>query len=237
MWEILLAVTVDSLVGLVGVFSFFFSTGQLKRMMSALVAFAAGTMIGGAFIHLIPESFELTPFAGELVALGFIGFFAIERVIHWRHCHNIECDKHPITLLIIIGDGVHNIIDGLVIASTFLVNSVLGWTTTLAVILHEVPQEIGNFVVLVHGGFSKWRAAAWTFLSQATCILGGLVGYFFGSGLKAFLIPFAAGGFIYIAAVDLLPEIHVDSDHPVRVFLTFLLGILTMQAIKLFFHA
>ena len=170
-WEILLAVFLDSLVGLAGVIFLFMRDDRVKKLIATLVSFAAGTMIGGAFIHLIPESFELTSYAGELVALGFIGFFVIEQIIHWRHCHNLDCDKHPVTWLVIIGDGVHNFIDGLVIAAAFLINSALGWTTTLVIILHEVPQEVGNFAVLVHGGFSRWRAAAWTFFSQATCIL------------------------------------------------------------------
>lgn len=231
---ILLAVLIDSAAGLLGVLSLFIQEGSLEKFLGSLVAFSAGTMVGGSFLHLIPEAFEITPLAGELVALGFLGFFVIEKIIHWRHCHKVGCEEHPFTWLTIIGDSIHNIIDGLVIASAFLVDPAIGAVTSLAIIAHEVPQEVGNFAVLVHGGFSKRRAILWTFISQATCILGGLLGYFLRGSFESFLLPFAAGGFIYIATVDLLPEIKDTS--PWKSFATFSVGVITMYAIKVAFH-
>jgi len=229
--NILLATVVDSLVGLVGVFSLPFSQEKLQRIVDYLVAFAAGAMIGGAFLHLLPEAMELTAAAGELAVVGFLGFFLSERLLSWKHCHNLKCDKHSVGWLVVIGDALHNVVDGLVIASAFLVDAALGWTTTLAIIAHEVPQEIGNFAVLIHGGFSRTSATLWTFLSQATCLLGGLAGYFLGAAYKPFLIALAAGGFIYIAAVDLLPELHHRA--PLNNFLLFLVGVLIMEGLKL----
>jgi zinc and cadmium transporter len=232
--NIILATALDSLTGLLGVFSVFFKSKQVEKISRHLVSFATGALIGAAFLHLIPEGFGLSDFAGEMIVIGFIGFFFLERAIHWRHCHDGVCPEHPVTWLTIIGDAVHNVIDGLVIASSFLINPVLGWTTTLAIIAHEIPQELGNFGILIYSGFSKGRAIFWTFFSQATCILGGVAGFFLGSSLSAFLIPFAAGGFIYIAAVDLLPEIEHAGGGKHKVSLAlFIAGVVLIELLKL----
>ncbi len=237
--SILLATFLDSLTGLLGTFSLFFNMETVEKFSKYLVAFAAGAMIGAAFLHLIPEAFEINEFSGELLVVGFILFFFLERLIHMRHSHEGECSANPVSWLIIIGDGFHNIVDGFVIAASFLINPVLGWTTTFAILAHEVPQEMGNFGILIHHGFSRNKAIIWTFISQATCIIGGLLGYFIGASLSNILLPIAAGGFIYIAAVDLIPELHLDKkfEKSVGVWGVFILGILSIEVFRLLFHS
>ena len=178
-----------------------------------MVGFSAGGLIGGAFLHLLPEALEKS--ASQTVfswlIAGFIFFFFLEKYLHWRHCHQEGCEIHPFTYLNLVGDGVHNFTDGLVIGASFLINIHFGVVTTLVIILHEIPQEIGDFGVLVYGGFSKQKALYFNFLIALTCVLGTVGGYFISIYLKdfsAFLLPFTAGGFIYIAACDLVPELH-----------------------------
>jgi len=187
----------------------------LRRILLALVDFSCGALIGGAFIHLLPESLEETDQAYEAifyyVIASIIVFFIMEKFLYWRHCHEEKCPVHTFVYLNLIGDGVHNFIDGMVIAGSFIISYSIGIATTLAVIFHEIPQEIGDFGVLVYGGFGKVKALAYNFVSALTAVAGSLVTYYLASyikGVDAFLVPFAAGGFIYIAATDLMPELH-----------------------------
>ena len=141
-------------------------------------------------------------------------FFLIERVLHWHHCHEGECDVHTLSYMNIIGDSIHNFIDGLIIAGAFIINIPLGITTTILIILHELPQEVADIGLLVHGGFTRKKALIYNSLAQLTAILGGILGYFFiGLEEKAvYLLPFAAGGFLYIAIGDLIPELFKEKD-------------------------
>ena len=211
---IIVAVLVVSLISLVGVIFLVVKEKILSRILTELVAFATGALLGAAFLHMIPEAFEaLGPDSLRLVVLGIITFFILERFLYWRHCHEAECKTHMFVYLNLFGDGVHNFIDGLVIAAGFIAGSSLGLTTTLAVIAHEIPQELGDFGVLVYGGLSKTRALLYNLLSALTAVLGGVGGYFISTytmGFSSVLIPFAAGGFIYIASSDLIPEIHKE---------------------------
>ncbi len=238
--EVLTATVLDSLLGLVGIFSLYINENTLQKIVNFLVAFAAGAMLAGALAHLLPKALAMTKWAAEIAIIGFSAFFILERYLHWHHCHETgKCDVHPVTTLTIIGDGIHNFIDGLVIAASFLVDSVTGWMTTALIIGHELPQELGNFSVLLYGGYTKKKAILWTFLSQATCILGGLVGWFFTpEWLKAPLLAFAAGGFIYISASDLVPELHKEKNlrKSTMHFLAFLLGAAFMITIKILVH-
>ena len=232
----MLATFLDSLTGLVGVFSLFLSETKLYRIIKTMVAFAAGTMLGGALIHMLPKAIESFPWSSEVALLGFLTFFILERILHWHHCHEGVCEVHPITSLTIIGDSLHNLIDGVIIAAAFHADPSLGWLTTLLIILHEVPQELGNFSVLVYGGMKKEKAILWTFFSQATCIIGGILGWFFVPKEMVFpVIAFAAGGFIYIAASDLIPELHKEKDlrKSLSSFLWLLVGLVFMEVIKL----
>jgi len=204
-----------------------------------MLAFSAGALLGGAFFHLLAKSLEdlLVDFAFSMVFLGFILFFLIEKFLHWHHCHKKGCKVHAVSYLILVGDAVHNFIDGLIIAASFLIDVSFGAVTTVLILGHELPQEIGDFAVLIHGGFEKKKALLYNFLAQLTAVLGGLVGFFLGIsvGSVSFLLPFAAGGFIYIAASDLVPELHKEEHlgKSLVSFLFFIAGIGFMLALKL----
>ncbi len=206
-----------SLISLIGIFSLLIKEKLLERVLFLLIGFSAGGLIGGAFLHLLPEALEQSNsnVVFTYTILGFILFFILERYFHWRHCHEGVCDIHAFTYLNLIGDGIHNFSDGLVIGASFAVNLHFGVITTLVIIFHEIPQEIGDFAVLIYGGFSKSKALVYNFLSALTCILGTLIGFRLSENIHNFLIfvlPVVAGGFIYIAACDLIPELHKQPD-------------------------
>ena len=192
--------------------------------------------MGGAFLHLIPEALEnstpITTFTFLLA--GFILFLLIEKILHWRHCHDINCKVHTFAYMSLFGDAAHNFIDGLIIAVSFMTNIQLGLTTTLAVALHEIPQEIGDFGVLVHGGFSKIKALMYNFISALAAIVGGLIGFLLPlNNMAQYLIPIAAGGFIYISASDLIPELRKETNIKKSMLnlLVFIIGITIMYLI------
>jgi zinc and cadmium transporter len=236
------ATILDSLIGLVGIFSFWVREKFMNRIIRTLVAFSAGALLGGAFFHLIAESAEKMDIMLSLsiVLFGFLAFFVLEGYLHWHHCEG-ECEIHPYTNLMIIGDSVHNVLDGLVIAGTFLVSINLGIITTLIIIAHEVPQELGAFAVLVSGGIKKSKAIIYSYLAQCTCIIGGVLGFFFMSHMQTiatYIIPFAAGSFIYIAAADLIPNMHeAEGAQKITSFVWLCLGIAFMLFIKLAFNS
>jgi zinc and cadmium transporter len=206
--------------------------------LTALVGFASGSLIGGAFIHLLPESLEET---GQTVfyyvIVGIVFFFIMEKFLYWRHCHEEKCPVHTFAYLNLIGDGIHNFIDGMLIAASFILSYDLGVATTLAVIFHEIPQEIGDFGILIYGGFTKGKALAYNFVSALTAVAGALITYYLAyvQGIEQFLVPFAAGGFIYIAATDLMPELHKKSHATESIIQLFsiLAGIGLMSAMKI----
>jgi len=226
------------LISMVGSVTLLLGDAALRRLLGPLVALAAGTLFGGAFFHMIPAALAAVPsqiHVWLLVTFGFAVFLALEQFLHWHHCHRatVGCRK-PLTYLILIGDGLHKFIGGLAIAGTFLIDIRLGLTTWLAAAAHEIPQELGDFGVLVHGGWSKGKALLFNVLSASTFLLGGLVTWF-GSAVidVSYLIPFAAGNFLYIGAVDLVPEIkgHESPVANVVHFGMFVLGVGLMVAI------
>lgn len=237
---ILAATIANSLVALVGAITLGWSAKTLGRILHVLVGFSAGALLAGAFFHLIAESLEEMPAMDSfyLVFAGFILFFVLERFLHWHHCHEGKCDVHSFSYLILFGDALHNFIDGLIIAASFLVDAGIGFVATLAVISHELPQELGNYGVLVYGGFERKKALMYNLFAQMTSIVGGITGFFFlgTSGIAMWLLPFAAGGFIYIGASDLIPELHKQPSmkKAMGAFVSFLIGIAFMIAIKLF---
>jgi zinc and cadmium transporter len=161
----------------------------------------------------------------------------MERYRYWRHCHEGGCEIHAFSYLNLVGDGLHNFIDGIAIAAAFIVSRNLGLVTTVAIILHEIPQELSDFGVLVYGGFSKKKALFYNFVSALTAMLGAVTGYFISGlalGSLNFILPLTAGGFIYIAASDLIPQIHKEKDleRSSWAFVAFLLGIILMALFK-----
>lgn len=213
---ILASVTGVSLISFVGVIFVGFKEESLKRVIMAFVSFASGTLLAGALINLLPEALReinepTTVF--YYVILGIMVFFGIEKFLHWRHCHEETCPVHTFAYLNLVGDGVHNFIDGMLIAATFMVRFDIGVATTLAVVFHEIPQEIGDFAVCIYGGLSKKKALIYNFISALTAILGAMMTYFvtYFQDINVLLVPFAAGGFIYIATTDLMPELHKKS--------------------------
>jgi zinc and cadmium transporter len=205
-----------SLIALIGSVTLLLSERTLERLVLPLVALAAGSLIGGALFHMIPASLatiEPQTNVWLMLLLGFTLFMALEQLLHWHHCQRADaaCRK-PLTYLILLGDGLHNFIGGLAIASTFLIDIRLGITAWLAAAAHEVPQELGDFGVLVHGGWSKGRALVFNLISGLTFLIGGLLTYTLSFAVDvSYLIPFAAGNFLYIAAADLVPEVN---KHP-----------------------
>ncbi|MEM2105995.1 MAG: ZIP family metal transporter [Candidatus Bathyarchaeia archaeon] len=240
---ILSSVTIVSLIAFIGIIFIGLKEKALKRILTALVGFASGTLLGDAFLHLIPEAILESPSNPDeaimpfyYVILGIVAFFALEKFLYWRHCHEETCPAHMFVYLNLLGDGIHNFIDGMIISATFIVNFELGFATTLAVVFHEIPQEIGDFGILVYGGLSRKKALTYNFVSAVTAVLGALVTYFLTTvqDLQTLLVPFAAGGFIYIAATDLMPELHKKYQAPTSLIqlITILLGIALMAYIR-----
>jgi zinc and cadmium transporter len=229
-----------SAIAMVGSVTLVLPERTLQRILLPLVAFAAGSLLGGAFFHMLPVGLE----AGMsnvavygLVLAGFAVFFGLEQFLHWHHCHRAEalCRK-PLTYLILIGDGLHNFLGGLAVAGTFLIDIRLGIITWLAAAAHEVPQELGDFGVLVHGGWEKGRALLYNMFSALTFLVGGLVAYAASFRLDVtWLVPFAAGNFIYIGAADLIPEVKAHAELRANVihFAAFVVGVVLLLAVKL----
>ena len=241
MLTILLATFIVSLISLIGIFFIGMKQDTLTKVIKYLVSFAVGGLLGGAFFHLLPESMASgNPSMFVYVLSGILLFFLIEKFLHWRHCHKGDCDAHTFTYLNLIGDGIHNFIDGMIIAASFVTDMRLGVITTLAVAAHEIPQEIGDFGILVYGGFSKSKALLFNLLSALTAMAGAVIAYFSFNQivwLKGFLIPFSAGGFLYIALVDLIPELHKEAgkDNMALQFITIIGGLLLMWLLKISF--
>lgn len=223
----------------IGVLFVFFKKDFLDRIVMLLVSLSAGALMGGAFLHLMPEAVEMIEVSASfgIFLLSFTAFFLIEKILHWRHCHKENCKVHPFGYMNLVGDSIHNFIDGLVIASTFILDFNLGVATTLAVALHEIPQEIGDYGVLIYAGFKKNTALLVNYAVAFVVVIGGIVGYLafsYISNILPYLLPFAAGGFVYIAASDLMPEIRKESDlkKSALSMVIFVVGILLMYAIK-----
>ncbi len=229
---ILASVVIVSLISLVGIF---FTQRLLSKYGFWAVSFAAGVLFATAFFDLLPEAMELNPENGRMfiyVLVGIVVFFVAEKFLYWYHCHEGKCPTHMFTYMNLFGDATHNFIDGIIIAATFITDIALGVITSLAVMFHEIPQEMSDFSLLVYGGFSRRKAIGYNFLVALTAVLGALITYFISTttSITNFLIPFAAGGFIYIAGSDLIPELHKELGvkKSLTQFVLFVLGILVM---------
>lgn len=244
-----------SLISLAGVFALSLKEDVLRRIIFILVSLAAGALLGDAFIHLVPETFEnIAALPAALLMIGgVLIFFVLEKFLHWHHYHGKEYGGgmhehgagehvraiHPTGYMILVSDGVHNFLDGAIIAAGFLVSVEVGIATTLAIVLHEIPQEIGDFAVLLNSGFSRMRAIFLNFISALVAVFGALAVLVLGESSEIIvlgLIPIAAGGFIYIASADLIPEIHKTTrlGHSLLQFAAMVTGIGVMVGLLLF---
>lgn len=238
----LISVSITSLISLVGVFTLSIKLEKLKRILIFLVSFAAGSLLGGAFIHLLPEMVEkqgLSLGNSFNILLGILIFFVLEKIIYWRHCHIPTSQDHPhqLGVMNLIGDGLHNFTDGIIISAAFMTSTSLGIATTVAVIFHEIPQEIGDFSVLIYAGFSRTKALLFNFISALLAFLGAILTLLIGSyfhQLVDFLILLTIGGFIYIASSDLIPELKKEQGLLKSFFqlISLSAGILIMGLIK-----
>lgn len=213
------------LLSLVGVATILLNKKLLNDILIFFVALAAGTMLGSAFLHLIPESVSQLDISkvNITVLVSFIFFFILERLVHWHHHHSLD-DVHSMGIISLAADAIHNFLDGLIITSAFYVNFNLGLVTSVAVILHEIPQELGDFGVLLHSGFNIKKALFANLLVAFTSILGVFAGYFLLdkiSFISPYISAFAAGGFIYLSTSDLVPEIK-NEDNLKKSWLSFL---------------
>ncbi len=208
----------------------------------ALISFAAGVLLAVSFLDLLPESFEEGGEPKAMLAYAFVGillFFFVEKLLIWYHCHEEHCEVHTSSYMVMIGDTIHDFLDGIAIAVAFLVDVKLGFVTSIAVALHEIPQEIGDLAVLIAGGMKKKQALLFNILSALASLVGALLGYVFLSEIEGFvpsLVALTAGGFIYISAADLIPEIHHETRrrHIIWQFLIFLLGAAVVLALGTF---
>ncbi len=237
------ATIVASLFSLTGIYALSLKEKTLHRILLVLVAFSAGSILGAAYFDLLPEAMEF--FEGEpvvfiYVTLGFVSFFFLERFIYWYHGHGHEADisvdvadraaAKGFAYLNLVGDGIHNFVDGMVIAAGFFIGFSVGLPTTIAVIFHELPQEMGDYGILVFAGFKRSRALLLNFVVALTVIAGGISAVFFIGAVEALsglLIALSAGGFIYLAASELIPELHKEKSFKKSVvqFGVFLLGL------------
>lgn len=242
---ILLSVLLVSIISFIGVLTLSINHKKLKKFLLYLISFSAGALLGDVFLHLLPEIIEKNLFT-LITSLSILGgiviFFGLEKIIHWQHCHRSMLEEHHIHAFAytnLIGDALHNFLDGIIIAVSFLASIPIGIATTIAVILHEIPQEIGDFGVLLHAGFTKTKALLLNFASAILAILGAIITLLLTNkitSLQKFLIPITIGGFIYIAGSDLIPELHKESDKiskSILQLIAFILGILVMAALLL----
>lgn len=236
----ILSVFIVSLISFIGIFTLSFKADKLRKILVYFVAFSAGALFASAFLHLIPEVIEQTGFNLRIsffVLGGIVLFFIIEKIIRWNHCHMpiTKTHVHSFAIMNVVGDALHNFLDGLAIVGSYIISFPLGVATTFAVVIHEIPQEIGDFGILLHGGFSRRKALLVNFLTALTAIFGAIVGlilFDFVEGIEFILVPIAAGGFIYIAGSDLIPELQKHSESRIRrvvwQLVAFVAGILVM---------
>lgn len=240
----ILASLVVSLISLIGIFFYF---EKFSKFIFYLVAFSAGALLGGAFFHLLPEASEITNNDQLMVSTyilgGFVLFFILEKFLFWHHCHDKEPScKHHLSYMNLYGDLLHNFLDGIVIGAAFSINFEVGITTSIVIILHEIPQEFGDIATLLHFGLKKSKAIFLNFLVSLSAVLGAIVGFYVSEiiqPLKVVLLAITAGGFIYIASADLVPELQKEKNPRNSFFLllTFIIGIIILYAAKVFFEA
>jgi zinc and cadmium transporter len=248
--NIIIAALLISLLSFFGLF-FFTKDRYSHRIMDAAIALAAGVLLGNVFLHMLPEIMEMiqdSPYNPNEISFwvlaAIIFLFLAEQFLHWHHCHSHHCEdghnhKDLAGVNILIGDGLHNLVDGMVIAASFAVDNSVGWMATLAIALHEIPQEIGDYSLLLHSGFSKAKALFWNFISGLVALVGAIVTFFYSqiAEHEIVLIALATGSFLYIAMSDIMP--HLQEQKRVNQFTQiswFIIGIVIIFLINKFFH-
>jgi len=217
----LLSTAIVSIISITGIFFLSMKTAKLQKIVFVLVSFAVGALLGNVFFHLLPESFEVIEnktLIAVLVMSGILIFFVMEKFLHWHHGHNIgelQHHHHPKSFgyISLFADGMHNFTDGILIAAGWMASPEIGIATTLAVVLHEIPQEISDFGILIHAGFTAKKALWLNFYAALAAILGNVVTLLIGNSVESlaiWVLPIAAGGFIYLAGTDLMPELNKD---------------------------
>lgn len=208
------SIAVVSVISLTGILLLSFREEAFRKYIPLFISVAVGALLGDAFIHLIPEALlhERSTSMSLLIIAGILLFFVLEKFLHWHH-HGEDTEAshiHPVGRLLLASDVIHNFLDGVIIAASFMVSVPVGFATTLAVVLHEIPQEVGDFAVLLHAGYTKRRAIFLNFITALSAFFGGALFFAIGeyaTPLTAYFIPLTAGGFIYIAVADLIPEL------------------------------
>jgi zinc and cadmium transporter len=208
------SIAVVSILSLTGILLLSFREVTFRKYIPLFISVAVGALLGDAFIHLIPEALihENSMVMSLLIIAGILLFFILEKFLHWHH-HGEDTEAshiHPVGRLLLASDVIHNFLDGVIIAASFMVSVPVGFATTLAVVLHEIPQEVGDFAVLLHAGYTKRRAIFLNFITALSAFFGGALFFAIGeyaTPLTAYFIPLTAGGFIYIAVADLIPEL------------------------------
>tara|TARA_Y100000310_G_scaffold325870_1_gene390037 strand:- start:1574 stop:2323 length:750 start_codon:yes stop_codon:yes gene_type:complete len=237
------SVLILSLISLIGALTISLKHNKLHKILIYLISFSAGTLLGDVFLHLLPEATNSSGFSLQLsfsILAGILIFFSLEKIVLWQHCHHpiTEGHTHSFATMNLIGDGFHNFLDGLIIGASYLINIPVGIATTIAVAAHEIPQEIGDFSVLIHGGYTKSKALFYNFLSSLAAVLGAIIALVaaqYTSAIETYIIPIAIGGFIYIAASDLIPELHKDftTKKSILQLIALIVGIIIMAALLL----
>lgn len=235
----LVSILIISFISFIGLIGFGLKEEKLKTVLIYVISFSAGALLGDAFIHLLPEIETFTLTASFYVLAGILVFFILEKILHWQHCHMPITKQHihPFAYMNLVGDSMHNFIDGVIITTSYLVSVPAGIATTMAVAFHEIPQKIGDFGILVHGGFSKKKAILINFIVSLTALIGMILAFWLSgimNHVESIFIPLTIGGFIYIAGSDLIPEMHKETNLKKSIIQTicFILGILIMLALK-----
>lgn len=241
----IISVIIVSLISMIGLITLALSKNTLDKLITYLVGFATGTLFGGALIHLLPQAYasNLNSLYVSLLTIGGVAtFFIMEKFFRWRHCHQptTKDHVHPLVPMNIFGDSMHNFIDGVLIAISYTVSIPLGIATTVAVLFHEIPQELSDFSIFIKGGLSVKKALMVNILSSSLSLIGALLALQLGKSIEGFtdaLIPFTAGGFIYIAGSDLIPELHHNTELSKSLIqlLMLILGVLVMTFLDLNF--
>ncbi len=238
----IVSISIISLISLIGIFFLGIKTEKLKKILIYMISFSAGALFADAFLHLIPEASKnlQDPLDSLIILGGIILFFFLEKVILWNHCHMplTKDHIHSFAFMNLIGDALHNFLDGLIIVASFMVSIPLGIATSLAVLFHEIPQEIGDFGVLVHGGLKPKKALIANFMISLTAIIGAVVGFFLFNSIGSKVLLIAAGGFIYIAGSDLIPELHKQNKISTSILqlIFFIIGVLIITSLRFLEH-